>query len=239
MSGITVFVPCRAGSVRVPDKNTRPFAGHSGGLLGLKLDQLASLSGIDVVVVDSNDPRILERASARQRTWSGQCALRVVERPDHLGRSETTTDALIAYALERVETEELLWTHVTSPLMGTEAYARVLAAWRGRDHSHHDSLMTVTPIHAFLWQQDGPLNYARSPVRWPRTQDIAPVFEVNSAAFIVPTALGRRRKDRVGERPLLFPLGKIESLDVDWPEDFAIAEHAFMMQAKTKADSEG
>ena len=35
--GVAVFLPCRAGSVRVPEKNTRPFADHPDGLVGLKL----------------------------------------------------------------------------------------------------------------------------------------------------------------------------------------------------------
>ena len=44
LTGVVVFLPCRAGSTRVPEKNTRPFAGHGGGLLGVKLDQLERLA---------------------------------------------------------------------------------------------------------------------------------------------------------------------------------------------------
>lgn len=38
---IIAFIPARAGSERVTYKNTRPFAGFEGGLLELKLNQLA------------------------------------------------------------------------------------------------------------------------------------------------------------------------------------------------------
>ena len=30
----TIFLPCRRGSQRAPDKNTRPFAGHAAGSSG-------------------------------------------------------------------------------------------------------------------------------------------------------------------------------------------------------------
>ena len=40
---LTLFLPCRRGSERVANKNTRPFADHPGGLLGVKLDQLEAL----------------------------------------------------------------------------------------------------------------------------------------------------------------------------------------------------
>jgi CMP-N-acetylneuraminic acid synthetase len=34
----TIFLPCRSGSERVPEKNTKPFAEVEGGLLTIKLN---------------------------------------------------------------------------------------------------------------------------------------------------------------------------------------------------------
>jgi CMP-N-acetylneuraminic acid synthetase len=239
MSTTAIFLPCRAGSTRVPEKNTRPFAGLEDGLLGVKLSQLARVRGVDQVIVDSNDPVVLELATARRARWSGHGDLVVTSRPDALGQSDTTTDALIAHALATVEADVMLWTHVTSPLAGPDVYEEALAAYRGRDPQRHDSLMTATSIQGFLWRDEVPLNYARTPIRWPRTQDIEAVWEVNSAVFIVATALGRQVGDRVGERPLLHPMSKIASLDVDWMDDFHIAEQAYAALARAEGPSTG
>jgi len=227
----TLFVPCRRGSQRVPDKNTRPFAGHPGGLLGVKLDQLEATRGLDTIVVDSNDPLVLERARARQRTWgrgAGAAALEVHERPDHLGRSDTTTDDLIAYALATVGGDELVWTHVTSPFCGAASYERMLGAWRDTPRDRYDSFMAVHPIKSFVWSAEGPLNHTRGGpdggLRWPRTQDVTPVYDVCSALFVVPLPVGRALGDRIGRAPRLFELDRLEALDIDWDEDFRVAE---------------
>jgi CMP-N-acetylneuraminic acid synthetase len=227
---LAMFLPCRAGSERVKRKNTRPFAGVEGGLLAVKLAQLEAVDALDVVILDSNDPEVLAIGAAKQRAWRGRGELVVRARPDALGASSTTTDALIAYALATVECDTLAWTHVTSPLCDTSVYATAIAAFRERDAAH-DSLMAVTPLRTFLWRdgEDGPspANYAPEPLRWPRTQDLAPLYEVNSALFVVPRAVGVARRDRIGERPILHVLDKITAADVDWEEDFALAESLF------------
>ncbi len=231
---LTLFLPCRRGSERVANKNTRPFADHPGGLLGVKLDQLEALTclGIgDRIVLDTNDPLVLAQGAERQERWNGAAELVVRARPDALGLGTTTTDALIAYALATNPptdpADDFAWTHVTSPLCDAPTYDRAIAAYRARDPERHDSLAATTPLQTFLWSDAGPLNYTPDPIRWPRTQDLACIHELNSALFIVPHALGVARADRIGARPLFFPLGKLASVDVDWEEDFALAEHLF------------
>jgi CMP-N-acetylneuraminic acid synthetase len=225
--GVAMFLPCRAGSERLADKNTRPFAGRSGGLLAHKLDQLATTRSLDTVVVDSNDPIVLELARARQNTWPTHSTLLIHERPDHLGRPDTTTDDLIAYALASVPCDTLAWTHVTSPFVDAQTYDDALTAFAARDPARHDSLMLVLRLQTFLWQASPtptPLNYAPTPLRWPRTQDLAPTFEVNSGLFVVPHAVGLARRDRIGDTPILYEVDRMTGLDIDHLTDFQLAE---------------
>ncbi len=234
MSGIALFLPCRAGSERVPDKNTRPFAGREGGLLALKLDVLEQVDHLDEVILDSNDPKVLAIGEQRLTTWSGRARLTVRARPDALGRSSTTTDSLIRYALDTVDCEHLAWTHVTSPLITSAHYDEAFQRYLTRD-ARHDSLMAVTPLRTFLWRQDEgarPANYSQTPLRWPRTQDLTPYYEVNSALFIVPSALGKHLGDRIGAHPILFELDRLSAADVDWEEDFALAEALYRLRAE-------
>jgi len=236
---VAIFLPCRSGSQRIENKCLRPFAGREDGLLGVKLDQLSKVRGVDAIVLDSNDHQVLEAGRRRQSDWRSAAELIVRERPDELGRSTTATDSLIAYALATVECDVLCWTHVTSPLVEAKHYEQALETYWNRDRDRFDSLMAVTPIRTFLWSSGRPLNYSPEKLRWPRTQDTGTVYEVNSAFFAVDRALGQARRDRVGERPLLYELDKLTSADVDWPEDFALAESLYSLRHQLEVAQHG
>lgn len=227
---ITVFLPCRAGSERVPHKNTRPFAGLEDGLLGIKLRQLEQVKSVHRVILDSNDEVVLEKALRKQKQWTGSCELIVQERPDELGTSQTMTDTLIKYALDFISDGHLMWTHVTSPFLDARIYEQAIASYKVCLLKGHDSLMSVNRLQTFLWDHNGPLNYARSPLRWPRTQDLKSVFEVNSGVFMVSAQVAQRLEDRIGEHPFLFELSHDQAFDIDWPADFDMAERLWIAQ---------
>ena len=216
---ITAFLPCRKGSERVLKKNTRPFAGRINGLLEIKLTQLLAVEELDEIVVSSNDPEVLEYAegltSARVRTH---------HRENSLGSSATSTDALVGHALALIPDGHILWTHVTSPFFGSRQYTDCLRSYRDGLAKGFDSLMTVTELHSFLWNLQGPVNYDRNLEKWPRTQTLAPLFEVNSAVFLYSAYGYAHTNDRIGKAPLLHPTSRIEGLDIDWPADFEVAQ---------------
>lgn len=216
---VTCFLPCRAGSQRVVRKNIKPFASYEHGLIEIKLRQLLAAEGIDEVVLTTNDADILAYAESLDEP-----RLRLHRRVEELSSSATSTDQLVAHALELIPEGHILWTHVTSPFITAKHYDEVIQAYREQREQGYDSLMTTTGIHGFLWQDEQPMNYDRTIEKWPRTQTLAPVHEVNSGAFLAPAALYRELDDRIGRRPYLYAMDKFTSFDIDWPEDFVIAE---------------
>jgi CMP-N-acetylneuraminic acid synthetase len=212
----------------VPNKNTRPFAGEPDGLVGIKLRQLLACPAIDRIVLSTNDPLVVAIAA--------HCAhapkpVEVDVRPEHLCLSSTSTDELIGYVADLIPEGVVLWTHVTSPLVTAHDYRRMVEAYRsGTASGAHDSLISVTELKTFLWGADGPINYDRAKEKWPRTQTLEPVFAVNSAAFMIEAGLMRQRGDRVGERPVLFAMDEIVAYDIDWQEQFAIAERLYRLR---------
>lgn len=216
---VTCFLPCRAGSQRVVKKNIKPFVGYEYGLIQVKLQQLLTAKEIDEVVLTTNDADIMAYAESL-----GNSRLRLHRRVEELSSSETSTDQLIAHALELISEGHILWTHVTSPFITAKHYDDVIQSYFKQREKGYDSLMTTTEIHGFLWQDEQPMNYDRAIEKWPRTQTLAPVHEVNSGAFLAPADLYRELDDRIGRRPYLYVMDKFTSFDIDWPEDFIIAE---------------
>ncbi|MGJ7548728.1 cytidylyltransferase domain-containing protein [Pseudomonas alloputida] len=216
---LTCFLPCRKGSERIPQKNIKPFAGFKFGLIEIKLKQLIESSSIDEIMLSTNDDCILEYAS------SLKCdKIKLHKRSDALSSSSTSTDELVAHAASLIQEGNILWTHVTSPFLTADRYNEIISLYYKKINEGYDSLMTTTLIHSFLWNQQQPLNYDRNVEKWPRTQTLEAIHEINSGAFIASTEIYSTLDDRIGQKPYLYPLDKLVSHDIDWPEDFTVAE---------------
>jgi CMP-N-acetylneuraminic acid synthetase len=216
---IVAFLPCRKGSERVPRKNIRPFAGFQHGLIEIKLKQLLLSREIDEIFLSSNDDEILDFSSSIKDS-----RLHVHRRSDVLSSSTTSTDALIGHAVELIPSGHILWTHVTSPFVQADTYDAIVQRYKKALIEGYDSLMTTSAIRGFLWNMNAPINYDRTIEKWPRTQTLKVVNEVNSAVFLNSAENYRKMEDRVGAKPCLYELNKIIGYDIDWEDDFAISQ---------------
>lgn len=216
---VTCFLPCRKGSERVPRKNIRPIADRPFGLLQIKLDQLLAARRIDRIILSTNDEEIIDFA----RTLDAP-KLEIRLREDALASSSTSTDELIEYAGSQVEDGHLLWTHVTSPFLTASLYDSIIETYFEQIDKGCDSLMTVNELRGFLWDDARPINYDRNVEKWPRTQTLEPLYEINSGAFLAPADVYRCKGDRIGDRPYKYVVDKIQGFDIDWEEDFLIAD---------------
>ena len=225
---VCAFLPCRQGSERVPRKNIRPFGMFKSGLLEIKLQQLLDCDAIDLVILSSNDVEILDFAAS----LSAGSRLITHRRDEALSASATSTDNLVGHARSLVEPlapdGHILWTHVTSPFVTAAQYYKIVAQYRTALQHGYDSLMTTTLVQSFLWTEEGPLNYDRKVEKWPRTQTLKPLHEINSAAFLAPVSVYKKYEDRIGTKPFMYRLEKLMALDIDWEEDFVIAEQALL-----------
>lgn len=218
---VNVFLPLRRGSERVPNKNTRNFSGISGGLCKLKLNQLINCDLIADIFISTDDSTVIEIAKDLN-----DCRIHVCDRPSELASSTTSTDDLIKHVPQILPEGHVMWTHVTSPFISSSLYDQIIAAYF-KNLSEFDSLMTVTKVQKFIWGDTAPINYDRNIEKWPRTQTLRKLWEVNSAAFITSSKVYLERADRVGSKPYLYELTDIAAYDIDWMDNFTIAEAMF------------
>lgn len=216
---INVFLPCRKGSQRVPKKNIKQFAGYKNGLVEIKLKQLLKSKKIDKIYLSTNDEEILEYVESLNES-----KIVLHKRAEYLSSSATSADELVSHALELISEGEILWTHVTSPFLNASVYDDIIGKYKELKTQSFDSLMTTSLIHGFLWDKNGPVNYDRTKEKWPRTQTIEPLYEINSAVFLTSAEIYRNLNDRIGNNPYFYELDKIKGFDIDWEEDFKIAE---------------
>lgn len=220
---IAVFLPVRKGSQRVINKNNRPFANKEGGLLEVKLEQLSKLK-VSEIILSTNDEKSLEYAQKISLP-----KLKIDVRPDSLAMSNTKLEDLISYVPTITDCEHILWTHVTSPLVTNKIYEKAIDAYFENLENGYDSLMSVTPFQNFLWNKEiGEVeNNITRELRWPRTQDLKNYMKSIVQFFCANRRIFTGKKDRIGGSPFLFEISKIDALDVDWEDDFLIAEAVY------------
>ena len=217
---ISVFLPTRKGSERVLNKNTRDFAGEQGGLLKLKLIELLGSKKISEIVLSTNDA-----SSIKVAEQFSDARLNIVQRPEYLALSSTSLQDLVKYVPGVCKNEHILWTHVTSPFVETSDYDKIISDYFFNLNKGYDSLMSVKAIRNFIWDKDlNDIINRNNNEKWPRTQDLKVLYEIDSAVFISSNINYTKFKDRIGSQPFLYELDSIKSFDVDWEEDFKLAE---------------
>jgi len=225
---IDIFLPCRSSSVRIKNKNIKKFSNIKFGLFELKLAQLMLVKGVQNIIVSTNDKKILNYLKKKITK-----KLIIDKRPDYLCTSKVSTDELVKYVPKVIKSDHVLWTHVTSPFFQAKDYDNAIKVYK-KNIKRNDSLMGVTKIQDFIYDTKKPINFNKKKQKWPPTQSLRKLFVVNNSIFLTSKKNYINLNDRIGKNPFLLEIKKIKSFDVDWPEDFKIAENIYESIYKKK-----
>ena len=134
---------------------------------------------------------------------------------------------ITAYDMQQVpEYNHFILTHCTTPLLKKETLETAIKKYL-ENLEKFDSLFSVTELYVRLWDKDfKPINH--DPQNLLRTQDLDPIYEENAAIYIFSRdSFNNNNQNRIGKNPQLFPMNKLEAVDIDYPEDFVLAETLF------------
>ncbi len=221
---IAALVPMRHHSERVPGKNYRPLAGRK--LYHHIINSLLACPLIAEVAIDTDSPVIREDASQHFPH------VRLIQRPEHLRADTTPMNDVLLHDVAQVEADYYLQTHSTNPLLSTETINQALRSFID-NYPAHDSLFSVTRVQTRLW--DGlarALNH--NPAILLRTQDLPPVYMENSCLYIFTRHTLDAQHSRIGSRPFMFEMDRVESWDIDEELDFQIAEFLYKEREKAR-----
>ncbi len=214
---IVALVPMRHHSERVPGKNYRSFAGRP--LYHHIVASLVACPVIAKVVIDTDSPFIMTDAARHFPQ------VMLFERPEHLRADTTPANEVLLHDVRQVEADFYLQTHSTNPLLRAETIARAIDVFVSH-YPTYDSLFSVTRVQTRLWDNlVRPINH--NPAILLRTQDLPPLYEENSNLYIFTRKALERRRNRIGERPLMFEIDRVESWDIDEELDFQIGEFLY------------
>jgi len=214
MKKIIALVPMRHDSERVPGKNYRTLAGKP--LYEHIIGVLSACHEISEIYVDTDSLPIIE---GLRRDFPD---VRIIERPEHLRAGETPMNDILLHDTSQINADFYLQTHSTNPLLQSQTISRAIQIFF-EHYPSYDSLFSVTRLHTRLWDELGrPINHNSSVLL--RTQDLPPIFEENSCLYIFTRQTLVDKRNRLGERPMMFEIEAAEAWDIDEELDFQLAE---------------
>ncbi len=220
MSRLVALLPMKGHSERVPRKNFRAIAGKP--LFRWMLDALLAVPRIDEVVINTDARDELEAAGL---TSGGR--VRIRDRAPELCGDLVSMNLVLADDVAAVDADLYLMTHTTNPLI---TRATVEAALDAFEASDADSLFSVTRVQTRFYRADGSaVNH--DPNELVRTQDLEPWFEENSCLYLFTRESFARTQARIGASPMMFETPRLESVDIDEPDDWALAEALLTLRA--------
>lgn len=217
---IAALVPMRHDSERVPGKNYRLMAGKP--LFHHIVSSLLACPEIADVIVDTDSPVIMGGLREHFPT------VIVLERPEHLRAGDIPMNEVLLHDTAQVPADLYLQTHSTNPLLKTATISAAIQAFL-KNYPEHDSLFSVTQLQTRLYNSAGSaINH--DPDVLLRTQDLPPVYEENSCMYIFSRGTLVERHNRLGNRPMMYPIDPTEAWDIDEELDFKIT--SFLMETK-------
>jgi N-acylneuraminate cytidylyltransferase len=215
---ISFFIPIRKNSKRIKNKNSIRVNKYKYGLTEIKIKQFKKLKKIlekkKIIAefVVSTDCSVIKNYLKKFK-W-----IKVNNRPKSLS-GDDCIDKLISFVPKICKYKYILWTHVTSPLFDENNYITFIKTFFNHLNKY-TSAFSADKISTFVINSKGlwiSHNFRRK--KWPRSQDIKPLYAVNNAAFINSRLNYLKFNDRISSKPLPIITPKRSSLDIDYPED--------------------
>lgn len=213
---IKALVSVRSGSLRVQNKNMRPFAGKS--LLEIKIAQLLKVSNLDGIVINSNDDAMLAIGK--------KMGCEIVKREQQFATNDAPMSEVYRHMAEHIDSDVIAAITVTNPLMTAETIFQTIELYKKLTQiTPFDSVNTVNSVKEFLFRDNQPINYQLE--NQPRSQDLPDIYSLNFACNVIKKEDMIQYKNVVGRKPYLHVVDEIEGLDIDTMVDFECAEFLY------------
>lgn len=213
---LKALLPMKGNSQRVPNKNMRDFDGSP--LYHAIVKSLLASKYIECVVINTDSETIAKDA---KETFGDKII--IINRPIEIQGDFVSMNDIIAYDLSKLEGEHFLQTHSTNPLLKSETIDKAIEKYfAGLDN--FDSVFGVTKVQTRFYNKNAKaINH--NPNELLRTQDLEPMYEENSNFYIFSKeSFKEANNKRIGLKPQIFEVNKLEAIDIDEPEDFIMAE---------------
>lgn len=202
------IIPIKLNSERVPLKNIKKFYDGTP-LINFIQEVCIKSKNIDETYVYCSDESIKEYLLP---------GIKFLKRPKSLDLNTANCNTIIAEFIKVVDAEVYVATHATAPFSKAETIDFCIEKVKSGEY---DSAFCAESVKSFLWQEGKPLNFDVQ--NFPRTQDLPLIYKEADEAYVFSKDTFIKYGRRVGNKPYIHEIDKIEGTDIDYPNDFKIA----------------
>ena len=218
---IVTFSPIRLNSKRVKGKNLKMIGGKP--MLCHIFETLKNVNDINEIYAFCSNEEIVPLLPD---------GVNFLKRSETLDDDMTLGEEIYDAFVNTIDADIYVLAHTTSPFIKPESFSKALSMII--EHGY-DSAFSVEKIQTFTWFNNEPLNYSLTHI--PRTQDIKPIYVETSGFYIFKKNIWKEKRQRIGDKPYLLVVDKIQGIDIDTNEDFefatSIANHIQQTQTTT------
>ena len=208
MSKIVAIMPIKLNNERLPGKNTKLLGNKP--LLCYELDSLLQIQDLDDIYVYCSDEAICNYLPNK---------VKFLKRPSYLDLPESNFTQIFESFISEVEADIYVYAHATAPYIEVATMKECIDAVVSRQY---DSAFCAVKIQDFLWEDGKPLNFDAANI--PRSQDLNPIYRETSGVYVFTKEVFEKHHRRIGLNPFIKEVSFKESVDIDNPEDFDLAE---------------
>ncbi len=204
---VIAFIPAKGASSRVKNKNLKLLDGKP--LFLYTLEKLMECDSIDEVYLDTESDCILSLAS--------EIKCNVLKRDPKLATNKTDGNKLFFNEIKSIKADIYIQILGTSPFIENDTIKKGIDIV---SKGEYDSAVLVRKEKFYTWDGKGP-NYDIANI--PNSYELDDTIIETMGLYIIKREAALLTERRIGNNPYLLEAKPIEAIDVNYSEDFELA----------------
>lgn len=207
---IAAFLPAKGTSERIKNKNISLLDGEPLFLRTLK--KLVSINAIDEVYLDTESDEIIDLAS--------EVTCKILRRDPALASNKTDGNKLFMNEVLNCDADIIIQVLCTSPFIKKCTIEKAIDTLKACPE--YDSVVAVKRDKMYLWTNGVP-NYDINNI--PNSIDLDDTVIETMSLYVMRREAALKLNRRIGDSPYLIHVDPAEAIDVNYPDEFVLAEH--------------
>ena len=216
---VAAYIPIKLNNERAPGKNIMQLSDGTP-LCQFMFNTISEVNEINKIYCYCSKRDIISFLSGR---------VEFLQRDSWLDTADAKCQDIIDSFLKIIKADIIVLAHVTSPFLKADSIRKCVNAVISGEY---DSAFTAAKVQDFLWENGKPLNF--NPKNIARTQDLPIIYKESVGCYVFTRESYEKNRRRIGVNPYICEINKIEEMDIDYPEDFEIANAVYMNILKEK-----